>query len=74
MFPHKGIGGGWLVVQRKKDGIIDFNRGWVDCENEFGNLTGEFWYGLTPLHCLKGQWKMNFWFTINGWYAFYHKR
>ena len=50
--------GGWLVVQRRQDGSVDFNRGWVDYEDGFGSLTGEFWYGLRPLHCLtnQGQW------------------
>ena len=59
-------GGGWLVVQRRKDGSVDFNRGWVDYEDGFGSLTGEFWYGLTPLHCLtnQGQWEMRIDFTL----------
>ena len=58
--------GGWLVVQRTQDGSVDFNRGWVDYEDGFGSLTGEFWYGLTPLHCLtnQGQWKMRIDFTL----------
>ena len=53
-------GGGWLVVQRRQDGSVDFNRGWVDYEDGFGSLTGEFWYGLRPLHCLtnQGQWEL----------------
>ena len=52
--------GGWLVVQRRQDGSVDFNRNWVDYENGFGSLTGEFWYGLQPLHCLtnQGMWEM----------------
>ena len=59
-------GGGWLVVQRRKDGSIDFNRGWVDYEEGFGSLTGEFWYGLRPLHCLtnQGQWQLRIDFTF----------
>ena len=59
-------GGGWLVVQRRQDGSIDFNRGWVDYEDGFGSLTGEFWYGLRPLHCLtnQGQWEMRIDFTL----------
>ena len=53
-------GGGWLVVQRKRDGSVDFNRTWLEYEDGFGKLTGEFWYGLRALHCLTGQggWEM----------------
>ncbi|XP_065896381.1 ficolin-2-like [Dysidea avara] len=53
-------GGGWLVVQRRQDGSVDFNRTWVEYEDGFGELTGEFWYGLRALHCLTGQggWEM----------------
>ena len=59
-------GGGWLVVQRRQDGSVDFNRGWVDYEEGFGSLTGEFWYGLQSLHCLtdQGQWEMRIDFTL----------
>jgi len=53
-------GGGWLVIQRRKDGSVDFNRDWVDYEEGFGELTGELWYGLCPIHCLtnQGQWEL----------------
>ena len=53
-------GGRWLVVQRKQDGSADFNRTWLEYEDGFGILTGEFWYGLKALHCLTGQggWEM----------------
>ena len=53
-------GGGWLVVQRRQDGSVDFNRTWAEYEDGFGELTGEFWYGLKALHCLTGQggWEM----------------
>ena len=53
-------GGGWLVVQRRQDGSVDFNRTWMEYEDGFGKLTGEFWYGLRALHCLTGQggWEM----------------
>ena len=56
----KSGGGGWLVVQRRKDGSVSFDRGWVEYEEGFGDLNGEFWYGLKPLHCLtsQGQWEL----------------
>ena len=59
-------GGGWLVVQRRQNGSIDFNRGWVEYEEGFGSLTGEFWYGLRPLHCLtnQGKWQLRIDFTF----------
>ena len=59
-------GGGWLVVQRRQDGSVDFNRDWVDYEDGFGSLTGEFWYGLHPLHCLtnQGQWELRIDFNL----------
>ena len=59
-------GGGWLVVQRRQDGSVDFNRGWTDYEEGFGTLAGEFWYGLRPLHCLtnQGQWQLRIDFTF----------
>ena len=53
-------GGGWLVVQRRQDGSVDFNRTWLEYEDGFGKLSSEFWYGLKALHCLtgKGGWEM----------------
>ena len=53
-------GGGWLVVQRRQDGSVDFDRTWLEYEDGFGKLTGEFWYGLRALHCLTGHggWEM----------------
>ena len=31
------------------DGSVPFNKGWVEYEEGFGDLNGEFWYGLRPL-------------------------
>ena len=45
-------GGGWTIIQRRKDGSVVFNRGWSDYERGFGNITGSHWLGLAFLHQL----------------------
>ena len=51
--------GGWLVIQRRVEGgIVDFTRGWNDYEEGFGDLEGEFWYGLKNIHCLTNSGRM----------------
>ena len=54
-------GGGWTVIQRRKDGSVEFkNRDWVEYEDGFENLHGEFWIGLKSMHCLtsQGNWEL----------------
>ena len=54
-------GGGWTVIQRNKKGsTVGFNKKWTDYEKGFGNLSTEFWYGLSAIHCLtqRGKWEM----------------
>ena len=45
-------GGKWLVIQRRINGSVDFNRNWTDYVYGFGDLEEEFWYGLEKIHCL----------------------
>jgi hypothetical protein len=45
-------GGKWLVIQRRINGSMDFYRNWTDYVYGFGDLDGEFWYGLEKIHCL----------------------
>ena len=45
-------GGGWLVIQKRINGSVDFYRNWTDYVYGFGELEGEFWYGLENIHCL----------------------
>ena len=53
-------GGGWLVIQRRKDGSENFHRYWWEYEMGFGSLTGEFWFGLNAMNCLssQGHWEL----------------
>ncbi len=34
---------------------VSFSRPWANYEDGFGNLSGEFWYGLKNMHCLTSR-------------------
>ncbi|XP_025294958.1 fibrinogen alpha chain [Canis lupus dingo] len=48
--------GGWLLIQQRMDGSLNFNRTWQDYKRGFGSLDdkgeGEFWLGNEHLHLL----------------------
>ncbi|KAM4720711.1 tenascin-R [Rhinophrynus dorsalis] len=48
-------GGGWIVFQRRQNGLTDFFRKWADYRVGFGNLEDEFWLGLDTLYQLTSQ-------------------
>ena len=44
--------GGWIVIQRRSTGKVDFHRNWVDYRNGFGHLDGDFWLGNDNIHAI----------------------
>ncbi|KFB45758.1 AGAP012000-PA-like protein [Anopheles sinensis] len=49
-YPEVFRRGGWTTIQHRFSGALDFNRSWIDCAKGFGEVGGEFWFGLEKLH------------------------
>ncbi|CAG07653.1 unnamed protein product, partial [Tetraodon nigroviridis] len=47
--------GGWIVFQRRQNGLTDFSRKWSDYRVGFGNLEDEFWLGLDNIQRVAAQ-------------------
>uniref|UniRef100_A0A3Q1AWK8 Tenascin R (restrictin, janusin) n=1 Tax=Amphiprion ocellaris TaxID=80972 RepID=A0A3Q1AWK8_AMPOC len=47
--------GGWIVFQRRQNGLTDFSRKWSDYRVGFGNLEDEFWLGLDNIQKIAAQ-------------------
>lgn len=45
-------GGGWTVIQSRRDGSLDFNKTWQEYREGFGGPQGEHWLGNAALHAL----------------------
>ena len=44
--------GGWTVLQRRTDGSVDFYCNWADYIYDFGNVSREYWLGLSKVYRL----------------------
>ncbi|KAG7524575.1 hypothetical protein JOB18_013960 [Solea senegalensis] len=46
---------GATVIQRRKDGSVNFDQTWEKYEHGFGDFQGEFWLGLRKVHSLTAR-------------------
>ncbi|XP_038137857.1 microfibril-associated glycoprotein 4-like [Cyprinodon tularosa] len=44
--------GGWVVLQRRTEGVLSFHRGWRDYKYGFGSMDDDHWLGLEKVHLL----------------------
>ncbi|XP_067305882.1 angiopoietin-1-like isoform X2 [Pseudorasbora parva] len=51
----ESAGGGWTIIQSRKDGKLDFHRTWKEYKMGFGSLTGEHWLGNELVFQLTSQ-------------------
>ncbi|GFO40638.1 fibrinogen c domain-containing protein 1 [Plakobranchus ocellatus] len=45
-------GGGWIVIQRRTTGNVDFYRDWATYKQGFGSLDDDFWLGNDNIHTI----------------------
>ncbi|XP_029299588.1 microfibril-associated glycoprotein 4-like [Cottoperca gobio] len=70
-------GGGWTVFQRRRDGLVSFNRGWSEYRDGFGEPKDEHWLGNQQLHLLSNQEHYSLRIDLQDWshahrHALYH--
>uniref|UniRef100_A0A8D0G742 Fibrinogen C-terminal domain-containing protein n=1 Tax=Sphenodon punctatus TaxID=8508 RepID=A0A8D0G742_SPHPU len=60
-------GGGWTVIQHRKDGSVDFHRTWKEYKHGFGSPSREYWLGNDFIHWLTAQGSYSLWIQLRDW-------
>ncbi|XP_067329812.1 angiopoietin-2-like [Anolis sagrei] len=60
-------GGGWTVIQHRKDGSVDFQRTWKEYKQGFGSPLGEYWLGNDLIHSLTNQGSYSLRIKLQDW-------
>ncbi|XP_056246421.1 angiopoietin-related protein 3-like [Seriola aureovittata] len=58
---------GVTVIQRRRDGSVNFDQTWEKYENGFGYFQGEFWLGLRKIRSLAAQGDSVLHFQLEDW-------
>ena len=48
--------GGWIIVQRRQSGRVNFSRTWQEYKDGFGDFHDDFWLGNDKIHALTMSW------------------
>ncbi|XP_076437049.1 ficolin-2-like [Babylonia areolata] len=57
----------WIVILRRQDGSVDFYRDWGQYAAGFGDLQGEFWFGMEDLYKLTSFHGYELMFDLMDW-------
>lgn len=59
--------GSLLVIQRREDGLQNFDRNWLEYKFGFGSLYGDFWLGNELIYQITNQRKYGLLITLEDW-------
>lgn len=59
--------GGWSVIQRRFDGSLSFEKSYVEYQEGFGDVDGEYWLGLDNMHTLVSSGDFEVRFDLEDW-------
>ncbi|XP_053695054.1 ficolin-2-like [Sabethes cyaneus] len=60
-------GGGWVVIQHRFNGYVDFYRSWTEYRQGFGEFDSEFWLGNDKIYRLTAAEPREIHFVLTDW-------